>query len=92
MNRVERGRWKLVIRYVDGLEAIARRDEDRRVAGERGDVPSSRAALSSRRSEVVPTATIRPPRARASFKAAAVSRRHGAPFGMHAVVLGDRPP
>src|ERR1700756_1165449 len=35
-------------------------------------VRSSRAALSSSRSEVVPTATMRPPLARASFNAAAV--------------------
>ena len=36
-------------------------------------VPSGSAALSSSRSEVVPTATIRPPLARAAFSASAVS-------------------
>ena len=48
--------------HVDGLEAIAGRDEDRRLAGER---PRSRRRrprrVSSSRSEVVPTATMRPP-------------------------------
>ena len=39
MNRVERGRWKLVSSDVDRAEAIARRDEDRGFAGEGGDEP-----------------------------------------------------
>ena len=48
--------------------------------------PSSSAALSSRRSAVVPTATIRPPAARAAFSASAVVGRHLAVLGMHAVL------
>ena len=62
--------------HVDRPEAIARRDEDRGVAGERPECcrPSS-AALSSSRSAVVPTATMRPPLARAALSASAVSAR-----------------
>ena len=51
-------------------------------------VPSSSAALSSSRSDVVPTATIRPPFARAAFSAVRGRRGDRPPFGMHAVVGG----
>ena len=51
-------------------------------------VPSSSAALSSSRSEVVPTATMRPPAARAAFSAAAVSALTVPALGVHAVLVG----
>ena len=64
MNSVERGRWKLVISASTVAEAVARRDEDvGRAATMRGACRPRAAALSSSRSDVVPTATMRLPRA-----------------------------
>ena len=73
---------------VDGPEAVARRDEDAGRAGPCGKPSVLRAALSSSRSDVVPTATTRLPRARAAFTRR--GRRVGdlAGFGMHLVVGG----
>ena len=50
--------------------------------------PSGSATLSSVRNTVVPTATMRPPAARAALMRAAVCRRHRVPFGVHAVRAG----
>ena len=58
---------------VDRAEAVARRDEQRGLAGKCRQPPSSAAALSSSRSEVEPTATMRPPACRVALSAAAVS-------------------
>ena len=74
---------------VDRAKAIAGRDEDRGLAGKRlRSAVFAPAALSSSRSEVVPTATMRPPFARAALSAAAVAARDAAPFGMHLVSAG----
>ena len=51
-------------------------------------VPSSPLALSIRRSEVEPTATMRPPARRVAFKAAAVSALTPPHAGMHDVIRG----
>ena len=51
-------------------------------------VPSSVVALSKSRSEVVPTATMRPPAARAAFSALRGRGVEAAPFGVHAVPVG----
>ena len=73
--------------HIDGPEAIAGRDEDVGLARERRRaMPSAPAALSSSRSDVVPTATMRPP-----ARARGIERRGRlggdlAPFGVHAVL------
>ncbi len=51
-------------------------------------VPSSAAALSRSRSEVEPTATMRPPRFRASLSEVRSLGGHLAPFRVHLVVDG----
>jgi hypothetical protein len=71
---------------VHRAEAVAGRDEDVGVAFEGVDLPSSSAALSSRRSEVVPTATIRPP-PRAGVEALGGGGVDAAPFAVHAVLV-----
>ena len=59
---------------IDEAEAIARGDEQARLAASNGaSLPSASQALSSSLSAVVPTATMLPPRAFTSFSAAAVS-------------------
>ena len=75
--------------HVDRPEAVAGRDEDvgRRRRRARSRRPR-RAALSSSRSDVVPTATMRPPAARAALRRVGGLGVDIAPFGMHRVVLG----
>ena len=71
-----------------GAEPVAGGDEDRGLAGEGRSVPSSSAALSSSRSAVVPTATIRPPAAARGVQRARPWRPRPRRLGVHAVV-GD---
>ena len=73
MNRVERGRWKLVIRASTariGTPGVMKISVGPEKARRR---PLASAALSRSRSAVVPTATIRPPAARTALRRSAVS-------------------
>ena len=73
MNKRRARQVEIGQHQVDGAEFVARRDEDRGLAGKGLQRPSSPAALSSSRSAVEPTATMRPPLARAALSASAVS-------------------
>ena len=86
----EQGRarqMKIGEQRIDGAKAIAGRDEDVRPRADGLIAPCSSAALSRHRSAVVPTAMMRPPRARTSLSAAAVISSTS-PVVMHRVVFG----
>ena len=90
MNRVERGRWKLVSSSVDRAEAIAGRDEDRRSRRRRA---RSVAVVGRGAFEQAQRRSCRRRRrgrrgARAALSAAAVAASSSAPFGVHAVAAG----
>ncbi len=73
--------------HVDGLEPIARRDEDRRVAGKRADGAVAVVAADSRmRRVVVPAATMRRPARARRVQRLRRRRADLAPFRMHLVI------
>jgi len=91
MNKVERGRWKIGQHRVDGAEPIAGVMKSAVSPANGASVPSSAAALSIRRSDVEPTAIMRPPLRRTALSAAAVSAPtvpHSACILMRGGVLG----
>ena len=61
MNNVDRGRWKFVISTSTARNRNPGRINNDVAPSNGRTVPSSAAALSSNRKDVVPTATIRPP-------------------------------
>ena len=88
MNRVERGRWKLVSSKSTALNRYPGVIK-RFVSPEKGRMrPLSSAAVSSRRRLVVPTATTRPPAARVRSTAAMAVASISPHFGMHHVIPG----
>ena len=84
MNRVERGRWKLVSK-INRAKAVAGCDENIGNCFIRLHNAVLRAALSINRNEVVPTQTMRPPFSLNLIQSGCGVWRHLAPFAMHFV-------
>ncbi|UMX86957.1 hypothetical protein MJ584_06310 [Klebsiella pneumoniae] len=85
---MDSGRWKLVT-SIDHLVLITRVDENLRIVEERRDRASfaACAALSSERTEVVPTAITRLPRAFAASTASTTSPAALRHIRVHGVLL-----
>ena len=74
--------------HVHRPKAIARGDENRRVTHERAYDAVLARTISSSRSDVVPTATIRPPARRALLRQLRSPGINFSPFGVHAMPGG----